>query len=72
MERKSKRIWMLGTVEAILLVYYFFQQPECEPCLSEVDCPPCMSEQQVWAVAMGTLIGVISIWYFVLERLRQR
>ena len=68
MEKISKPILILIIVELALLAYYFYQQPLCEPCLSNTDCPPCRSNEQIGAIWVGIFIGVLAVGYLFLVR----
>jgi hypothetical protein len=63
MEKTSKIIIGLLLIEAFLTGYYFYSQPQCEPCLPGIPCPPCISEAQIVTFWAGVAIAIIAMGY---------
>lgn len=42
-------------------VLFWCWQPQCEPCLADMDCPPCISQEQYFIAGSTTLLIVIAL-----------
>ena len=71
MTRSTKIIVGLLLIELSLTAYFFYIQPQCEPCLKGNPCPPCISEQQNIVFWTGVVIAIISIIYFFIIKLKR-
>jgi hypothetical protein len=72
MKKKTKIISGLVFVEAMLIIAYFYYQPQCEPCLPGMPCAPCISEEQVLIYRTGISIAVILIGYLCYLIIRKK
>lgn len=41
-------ICLWSIVEVLLVFFYYYTQPLCEPCIDDMPCPPCVSIEQIW------------------------
>jgi hypothetical protein len=58
-------------IEVALSGYYFYSQPQCEPCLPDTPCPPCISETQIITFWTGVFIAIVAIVYLLFINLRR-
>lgn len=65
MTKTSKIVIRLILIEAALTGYYFYSQPQCEPCLAGVPCPPCISETQIITFWTGVVVAVVTIGFLL-------
>lgn len=70
MTKTSKTVIGLLIVEAALTQYYFYAQPQCEPCPPGTLCPPCISEAQIIIFSAGILFVVVAIAYLLFINFR--
>jgi uncharacterized membrane protein len=56
----------LFLLDLILVIFFRYYQPLCEPCIDEADCPPCLSKQQYFimysGLAMNLIIGIYCLY----------
>ena len=71
MTKTSKIVIGLLLIEAALTVYYFYSQPQCEPCLPGTPCPPCISETQIITFWTGVFIVAVTIVYLLFINFRR-
>jgi hypothetical protein len=65
MKKTSKILIGLFAIEAAFTGFFFYSQPQCEPCLPETPCPPCISETQIIVFWAGILVAAVIIAYFI-------
>ena len=71
--RKHKRIIVLFfVVEMLVIAFYFYNQPMCEPCIPGEPCPPCVSESQTVAKWIASLIAIVMLFYLIIFPLRSK
>lgn len=71
--RKHKRIIVLFfVVEMLVIAFYFYNQPMCEPCIPGEPCPPCVSESQIAAKWIASLIAILMLCYLIIYPLRRK
>jgi hypothetical protein len=46
-------------IDLLLLLFYWYYQPLCEPCLSNNGCPLCISKEQVFIIFLGTALNLL-------------
>lgn len=69
MKKYKKIIVSFFVIEMLVVAFYFYNQPLCEPCIPGTSCPPCVSESQIVARWIGFSIAIVTICYFVIENL---
>jgi hypothetical protein len=67
----AKIISALIGVEAALTAYYFYSQPQCEPCLPNIPCEPCISKEQIMTFRTGSFIAVFTLGYLLYINIRR-
>lgn len=68
MKKSSKIFIVFIIVEAVLTAYFFYIQPQCEPCLPKATCPPCISDTQIKTFWAGIFIAVLTISYLLFNK----
>lgn len=53
----------LLVIDLLLLLFYRYYQPLCEPCLDKNDCPPCLSKEQYFIIYLGIALNIIFVLY---------
>jgi hypothetical protein len=71
MTKTSKIVIGLFLIEAALTGYYFYSQPQCEPCLPGGPCPPCISETQIITFWSGVVVAIVTIGYLLFINFRR-
>ena len=52
-------LFKLFLLDLILLLLFKYHQPECEPCLDDINCPPCLSEEQYFIIYFGIAVNIV-------------
>jgi hypothetical protein len=60
---KLKQTALFIVIEAILMFFYSYFQPKCEPCIENSPCPLCISFEQ-------KIIAILAVCYLLIFLIR--
>ncbi len=52
-------------LDLILIIFFRYYQPLCEPCINLEDCPACLSKEQYWIIFFGLIANSIFLLYYL-------
>lgn len=59
----------LIAINLILCALFIYYNPQCEPCINDINCPPCLSKEQYYTLYFGTVANLIfGVSYFFRQK----